>query len=295
MSKDKKQESSSNPKKDIIPWIVFLFSISVVLISFVSVIFPALILASDTVKIPGINPVIPSPYEPGVWSGGVIITSIIIFGLTFLYFKNKLPHLLSSIFKKIFSFEISKKYAFIILLILLIIYTAASAGDLAKEETLQDYQGVKDRLDTWSPDQIKSFEPHVKYFFLKSSMILFGNFKVIPLLVSISLLITTYFLTKKITNKRFAGIISVVILMQSSVFLTYDTSVSYDNLWILFYLVSLYAVYKFWPLSPVSYLLSILSKALTAAFLPMSVYFILRSSISKRQKMLTAGITLQLL
>jgi len=295
LSKDKKQESSTNSKKDIVPWIVFLFSISIVLISFVSVIFPALILASDTVKIPGINPVVPSPFEPGVWSGGVIITSIIIFGLTFLYFKNKLPHSLSSIFKKIFSLEISKKYAFIVLVILLIIYTAASAGELAKEETLEDYQGVKDRLDNWSPDQIKSFEPHVKYFFLKSSMILFGSYKVIPLLASIALLITTYFLTKKITNKRFAGIISVVILMQSSVFLTYDTSVSYDNLWILFYLVSLYTVYKFWPLSPVSYLLSILSKALTAAFLPMSVYFILRSSISKRQKILTAGITIAII
>lgn len=294
MSRDKTIKIA-NSGSNLIAWIVFLFCISIVLISFVSVIFPALILASDTVKIPGINPVVPNPFEPGVWSGGVIITSIIIFGLTFLYFKNKLPHSLSSIFKKIFSFEISKKYSFVVLLILLIIYTAASAGELGKEETLQDYQGVKDRLDNWSPDQIKSFEPHVKYFFLKSSMILFGSYKVIPLLVSIALLITTYFLTKKITNKRFAGIISVVILMQSSVFLTYDTSVSYDNLWVLFYLVSLYTVYKFWPLSPVSYLLSILSKALTAAFLPMSVYFILRSSISKRQKILTAGITIAII
>ena len=50
-------------------------------------------------------------------------------------------------------------------------------------------------------------------------------------------------------------------------------------------------VYRFWPLSPVSYLLSIPSKALTAAFLPMSLYFILRSNISRKQKMITAGIT----
>jgi predicted benzoate:H+ symporter BenE len=50
--------------------------------------------------------------------------------------------------------------------------------------------------------------------------------------------------------------------------------------------------YKFWPLSPVAYLLSIPSKALTAAFLPMSIYFILRSNISKKQKMITAGITI---
>ena len=288
MSDDKKSESQT--RASVLPWIVFLFSISIVLISFVSVIFPALILASDTVKIPGVSPITPDPYETGVWSGGVIMSNIIIFALAFLHFKNKLPNFLSSIFKKFFSFEISKKHAFIVLLVLLIIYTAASVGELSKEETLKDYQGVKDRLESWSPDQITNFEPHVKYFFLKSSMILFGNYKVIPLIVSMSLLITTYFLTKTITNKRFAGIISVMVLMQSSVFLAYDTSVAYDNFWILFYLLSLYAVYRFWPLSPVSYLLSIFSKVLTAAFLPMSIYFILKSSLSMKQKILTGGI-----
>lgn len=293
MSKARKQESDTkNTNSYIVPWIVFLFSISIVLISFISVIFPALIFVSDTVIIPGVNPITPDPYELGVWSGGVILANIIIFTLAILHFKNKLPEFLSSLFKKIFSFEISKKYAFAILTVLMIIYVAASAGELSKEETLKDYQGVKERLESWSPNQMVNFEPHVKYFFLKSSMILFGNYKVIPLLTSLSLLITTYFLTKTITNKRFAGIISVIVLMQSSVFLTYDTSVTYDNLWILFYLVSLYTVFKLWPLSPVSYLLSIPSKALTVAFLPMSIYFILRCKISKKQKMLTSGITI---
>jgi hypothetical protein len=40
-----------------------------------------------------------------------------------------------------------------------------------------------------------------------------------------------------------------------------------------------------------SYLLSIFSKALTAVFLPMSIYFILRSEISRKQKIITTGIT----
>jgi len=123
-------------------------------------------------------------------------------------------------------------------------------------------------------------------------MIIFGNYKAIPLLASIVLLITTYFITKRIAQKRFAGIIAVIILMQSNVFLKYDTSVAYTNFWILFYLLSLYTVYRFWPLSPVSYLLSIPSKALTILFLPMSVYFILRSNISKKQKAITAGISI---
>jgi len=294
-SSDKIEKTDIDPikpkNKQIIPWIVFLFSISIVLISFTSVIFPALILVSDTVKIPGIDPVTPEPFETGVWSMGVIISSFIIFSLTILYFKNKLPDFLSSLFRKLFAFEISKKTAFIILLVLLIIYISASSTELSNQENFEDYVGVKNRLDSWQPDQIKSFEPHVRYFFLKSSTVLFGNDKVIPLLASAALLVVTYFLTKTITQKRFAGIVSVLILLQSNLFLAYDTSVSYTNFWILFYLLSLYLVYKFWYLSPVSYVLSIFSKALTVVFLPMSIYFILRSNISTKQKMITAGIT----
>jgi len=274
----------------IIPWIVFLFSISIVLISFVSVIFPALILASDTVTIPGIEPVTPDPFDTGVWSGGVIISSVIIFALAWLHHKKKIPSL-SKYFEKIFSFEISKKTSLIVLAILLIIYIVASAGELSIQENYEDYKGVEKRLETWSIDSVSSFEPHVRYALLSVSMGIFGNYKIVPFIASIALLITTYLLTTKITNKRFAGIVSTIILLQSSVFLTYDTTVSYTNFWILFYLVSLYMAYRFWPLSPVSYLLSIPSKAVTAAFLPMSIYFILRSQIPRKQKMITAGIT----
>lgn len=286
----KSEKSAENTGNQTVSWIVFLFSIGIVLISFVSVIFPALILASDTVIIPGIQPVTPDPFETGVWSGAVISTSIIVFGLAFLHHKKKIPFL-SRLFERIFSFEISKKVSLIVLAILLVIYIAASAGELSAPEQFEDYVGVKKRLETWSVDSISSFEPHVRYALLSASMDIFGNYKVVPFLASIALLITTYLITATVTQKRFAGIVSTVILLQSSVFLTYDTSVSYTNFWILFYLLSLYLVYRFWPLSPVSYLLSIPSKALTVAFLPMSVYFILRSQIPRKQKMILSGVT----
>ncbi len=280
-------------KSDVIPGIVFLFSISIVLISFISVIFPALILASDTVIIPGIEPVTPNPFETGIWSGGVIVSSVIIFSLVTLHHKKKIPTL-SKLFEKIFSFEISNKVSIIIMIIILAIYISISAGELTVQENLEDYAGVKERVTYWSFDRIiteKSFESHVTYFLLSSSMDIFGNYKVIPFIASISLLVTTYLITITITQKRFAGIVSTIILLQSSVFLTYDTTVSYTNFWILFYLISLYMVYRFWPLSPVSYLLSIISKALTVAFLPMSIYFILRSNITRKKKLIISGIT----
>lgn len=289
LTRQKKDENSDSGKQ-IIPWIVFLFSISIVLISFITVIFPALILVSDTVVVPGIKSITPDPFETGLWSGGVIISNLIIFGLAILHYKNKIPSL-SKLFKKVFSFEISKKVSLITMIIILAIYISISAGELSVQENLEDYAGVKKRLETWSLDSITSFEPHVRYFLLSTSMDIFGNYKVVPLIASISLLVTTYLITTTITQKRFAGIVSTVILLQSSIFLTYDTTVSYTNFWILFYLISLYAVYKFWPLSPVAYLLSIPAKSLTAIFLPMSIYFILRSNITRKKKLIISGIT----
>jgi hypothetical protein len=50
-------------------------------------------------------------------------------------------------------------------------------------------------------------------------------------------------------------------------------------------------VYRFWPASPIAYLLSIPAKSLTAAFLPMSIYFILRSEISRKKKLIISGAT----
>jgi len=130
----------------------------------------------------------------------------------------------------------------------------------------------------------------VRFFFISSSMILFGNYAVIPFLASIALVIMVYFFTKQITNKRFAGLVAAVILLQSNIFLTFDTSVAYTNFWILFYLLSLYFMYKVWPLSPISYIASISAKALTVTFLPMSIYFLLRCSISRKKKMIISGI-----
>jgi len=116
------------------------------------------------------------------------------------------------------------------------------------------------------------------------SIQIFDNVQVIPFLASIALLVLTYFIIFEITKKRFAGIVAFVILLQSGVFLHYDNGITYPNFWILFYLLSLYLIYKKWPTSPVSFVVSILTKIMTVAFLPMTLFFIYRASISKQNK-----------
>ena len=97
---------------------------------------------------------------------------------------------------------------------------------------------------------------------LIASLDIFQNVKIIPFLGSIALLVTTYFLTKEITQNRLAGIVSMLILIQSYTFLRYDSFAMYENFWALFYVVSLYVILKKHYLSSISYILSILTLSL---------------------------------
>jgi len=280
-------------KVNLVTWLVFLFTISVVLISLTSAVFPALIVSnvtnvSDLAEL-GIYPININPFETGVWAIPLLVTNLVVLGIAILYFKKKLPYLITRSIDFIFSFEISKNAALVVIVVFLAIYVAASASELATEDIWEDYAGVKNKLDSWSINDVASGSTEtVRMFLLWSSMILFGNHKVIPFLASIALLITIYFITKEITGKRFPGIISMIILLQSNLFLYFDTAVTYTNFWTLFYLLSLYMVYKIWPLSPILYLLSIFSKPLTAIFVPMSLFFIYHSRISRRKKIIIA-------
>ena len=294
----KKQDSLEKTlvlkKSNFISWAAFLFTLSVVLVSLVSVIFPALIASSNSTLIElrnlGIILVEVNPFVLGAWSILLLVSNVIVFLIAISYFKKKLSSSFRGLFEFIFTFEVSRKVAFVSIIVLLATYVAVSAGNLTTEEEWEDYPAVKQRVDNWSPEQItNSFEPHVRYFLLWSSMKLFGYYTIIPFIASISLLLLTYFFTVEVSRKRFAGIISMIILLQSKVFLSYDSTVAYTNFWILFYLLSLYLIYKVWPLSPVSYLLSVPSKAITAIFLPMSLFFIFRSRIERKKKIIVAS------
>jgi magnesium-transporting ATPase (P-type) len=234
-----KQEKTNSPepespenkliqRKGLLSWAAFLFSISVVIISLVSVVFPALIASSDStiseLQELGIELGEVDPFSIGFWALALVAANIVVFGIAILYFKNKLPSYISKSIEFIFNFEVSKKITFLIIVLLLAIYVASSAGDLFIEEEWEDYPGVKQRIESWSPEQITSkFEPHVRYFFLWSSFVLFGNYTIIPFIASISLLLLTYFFTAKISKKRFAGIIAFLILIHHllQVFLYY--------------------------------------------------------------------------
>ena len=224
------------------------------------------------------------PFELGKWAFPLLVVNGILLGIGILNKKNKLPNQFKKSVKNILNFEISTKVTVIAISVLLTFYIGFSIEELYHEEGLGDYPSVKNQAEGFATRDATLFELHVRYFLLYLSLNVFGNIRIIPFLASIALLILTYLFTSDISKKRFAGIVAMGIVLQSHLFLEYDTYATRTNFWTLFFLLSLYLINKKWYISPIAYVLSFFSKALTAVFLPLTLFFIYQSNIPKRKK-----------
>jgi hypothetical protein len=100
----------------------------------------------------------------------------------------------------------------------------------------------------------------------------------------VALLLITYLIAAQIGRKRFAGLVAVIVLMQSPIFLRYDSSTPYNYIWVMFYLLSVYLIRRKWQVSIAAYIASFFSKSLAGAFLPLSLFAIYDSRLPAKKK-----------
>ena len=270
--------------------LVFFTTLSIVVFSLFAIIFPSFLMTTFYPYTTNLQ-----PFESSIWLVPIISSNSILLVIGFAYYRKKLPLQIYKGIEFILNFEISKKTALLTGIIILVVYIGFSLPELAIDEATQydDWGVLESALEVWpstDSDDIYINEQNTRYvrmLLLDASSDLFQNIKLLPFVASILLVVVTFFLTYQITQKRFAGIISMVILLQSHTFLHFDTIAVYENFWILFYVVSLYAINKKWQYSSISYLLSIFSKAFIAVFFLSSLYYICRASISTRKKLYT--------
>jgi len=272
----------------LVTYAAFLVTLGVVGISIISVIFPALII-SYTYEFPNNL----DPFETSPWTLPIIISSFSLLTLGFLYKNEKLPSQLYSGIKFILNFEISKKTAIIVGIIILGFYIGLSFGELFLDEANQwsDYYVLADALDIWpSTDHWNVYikeqnTRYVRMILLDVSQDFFQNIKLLPFIASILVVIFTALITIQISKKRFAGIVSMIILLQSITFTDFDTIAVYENFWVLFYLISIYSIQKkWWHASPFLFILAVFSKAFIVTYFWMNIFYIYRSDIPKRTK-----------
>ena len=267
-------------------WFICSIGIFVVSFSLISVVFPGLIISIVDTNLFG------ETFEIGVMGIPFLIVNVIIFSLIVLGIKQRLPNAFTDVIQKILSFDISKRNSFVILIIILLIYVVVTVNELSIYELNQygDFLVLEKAVKIW-PEQesenkylAEQLDRHVRMGLLVASEEVFNNIKIIPYLASIFLLITTYFLTVKLSEKNFTGLIAVILILQSSTFYVYDTIAVYENFWVLFYVFSIYLIFKKPKFSSVFFILSIFSKAIFVLWLPISILVTLLSDIPKNKK-----------
>ena len=270
--------------------IVFVFAIIIVGINLLSVIFPALIFSH-------FGSIISDKYdafELGTNSALLIIGSIILIPLGLLYQKNKITSF-SSFINKIRSFEITKKQSLIAGLAILIIYIIVASPEISISEITQwaDYGILITGLETFPETNSGDFSideqnsRFIRMILLGFSQDYLGNIKIIPFIASISVVALVGLITVDISHRRIAGLIAMIILLQSYTFLEYDTVAVYENLWVMFFLLSIYTIQKRWYLSGIMYLLSVFTKAFSTPFLILDIYYVLKSENTRTTKIRT--------
>jgi len=266
---------------------IFGFTLAVVLVSLVGLFFPALIVSlihDLAIQV--------DPFELGLWTIPFLTANLIILGFGISYYKKILPDVILRLTKFVLGFEISRRVATIVLVTLFGIYIGFTVSELSVYEgdIFGDFPNIEKAVEEFPFNQYRGNVSivYVQNFFLWISHNILDNIRILPFVASIALLLLTYFFTLQLTKKRFAGIIAVIILMQSSTFLIYDTTATYSNFWVLFYLLSLYVItQRRWYFSHVIYILALFSKPLTILFLPMTMFFAYNAKIpSKRKKII---------
>ena len=232
------------------------------------------------------------PYEIGIFGIPIILLNLGLLTFGILYYKKKLPSSISNSINRIRIFEIPKKPTLIILLIIFSVYIIFSIPELSLDESSEwpDYEVLEDALEIWPDGKSENIyieeqnDRYVRMLLLDASQKIFQNIKILPFVASILVILFTYLLTVQITEKRFAGIIAILVLIQSHTFLRFDTVAVYENFWVLFYLISIYVIKKQWILSPIFYILSFFTKAFVAPYFIMTLFFAARTSISTKKK-----------
>jgi len=189
-------------KRDSSTKLVFITTLLIVIVTSISIIFPAFILGTidDIPRYPDNIDI----FEKGVLFYPFLLINIIIIFLTILHLKKKI-HPITNIFLKITNYDISRNHALAIMLIILDFYIMFTIQEIWIDDTWEDYNRVVlSRLQNFTFEEM--IQPNgntISTLLGKISMIVFGSYKVIPLISSGVLLFLVYFFTTMITKITF--------------------------------------------------------------------------------------------
>lgn len=108
-----------------------------------------------------------------------------------------------------------------------------------------------------------------------------GHDRILPVIASVAIVYFTYLLGSTITNNRIVGLIAMGAMSVNPLLTKFDSSPTYDQIWVAFLLLSVFMLYKKPVLGIMTFPFSIMSKILSASYLPAMIAHVI---IDKRLK-----------
>ena len=263
---------------------ICIFSLCIIGLSLLSVIFPAFLirLKSNFIE-SNIN-----PFEFGFLSEFLFLTNFTILFFIIFCKYTLIGKKLSNYIYLFTQIKISEKTSILCLVLLISTYAILTFPEIQNHELWGDYyNNILPMVENFNFDSPYRL---LENFLLITSIEIFDNIRVIPFISSILLLFNVFFTTKLLSKNNLAGIIAVLVMLQSYTFLKYDTYATYTTFWINLYLFSVYLIHRKQSFSIIPYIFSLFTKVLTAFFIPVNIFIIANSNLPKKNKIISIAI-----
>ena len=195
----------------------------------------------------------------------------------------------------------NKTYCTLIATMILAAYSVNLVKEIDDTEPYVDYYNnilpLKMKCDyeilrTW--DRNGTVETLLQRGFLKYwsncfSYQVIGNDRIIPIISSVVIVYLTYVLANSITNNRIIGLISMGTMSINPLLTKFDSSPTYDQLWVALFMISIVLLYKKPLIGLITYPFSIFAKILAAGYIPgLILHIIIEKKIKNRKKILVS-------
>jgi len=187
----------------------------------------------------------------------------------------------------------------IILSLVLLITVATMAieiNEIHEVETFPDYtDNIAPYLATCDPLDVPEKRGALKWMLICASDKWLGNERIIPFAFSIVLIPITYGFITQLTGFKTVGLLTVLVLVTSGIYIDYNTTSTYEQSWVVFLLLSMWLALRGHPVwMTIMFVLAFMAKPLALIYLfPMVAMILIKKPQSHQYSL--AGLTIVLL
>lgn len=195
---------------------------------------------------------------------------------------------------KYYDIRKNDKLAFSVMLGTVIIFMNLHVDEVFQQEWFYDFTkdgGVNDYLNSCTVSEFPEKRSALRYYILCAQSTFLDNYRIVPLLFSIGMIVMSFFTVKKMTNSSIAAVMTSVILASSPIINKFATSATYDQGWAFFFLSALYFAYGNHKVMSGVFFVSVLMKTLTLIYIPMFIYTLYSQNKNKKLVLALVAIT----